>query len=310
MRIARVWLRIAGWCSWHGGRSGRSNGETSVAAWCRSWEHVGHAILAGELLDWADGARGVGREWAGLQHAAGVEVVFRGGRAVGHVSAAGSPDILEVAWRDILTIFSGNARPEASTAGLVDGTEAVSVDASALLDGSVDAETHERLRGVLRGQRAWLREQQLVRIAVRRVIMAEGRSRAVAHGGGLAGVVGAAEVTSFAQAVLRRIRRLVGGAGGASRSGRQRTLAAVATVRKLVVVKPASQLSLIQVSGDVLVRHLLPTGLEEVVFLNTGLVIVLLTRLPGHARKPWFSGLVHTSSSDQDRLPPVEVILR
>ena len=53
------------------------------------------------------------------------------------------------------------------------------------------------------------------------------------------------------------------GAGGDGAT----TLAAVAPMRQLVVVKTASQLSLFQVSGNVFVWHLLEAGLEEINFL-------------------------------------------
>jgi hypothetical protein len=53
----------------------------------------------------------------------------------------------------------------------------------------------------------------------------------------------------------------------AGRGDRVGTLAAVASVRQLVVVKAASQLSLFQMSGNVLIGHLLETSLEKVNFL-------------------------------------------
>jgi hypothetical protein len=46
------------------------------------------------------------------------------------------------------------------------------------------------------------------------------------------------------------------------------TLAAVAPMRKLVVVKTASQLGLFQVSGNMFIRHFLEAGLEKVNFLQ------------------------------------------
>jgi hypothetical protein len=55
---------------------------------------------------------------------------------------------------------------------------------------------------------------------------------------------------------------------GTGRSDRVGTLAAVAPMRQLVVVKTASQLSLFQVSGNVFVRHLLEASLEKVNFLK------------------------------------------
>jgi hypothetical protein len=54
------------------------------------------------------------------------------------------------------------------------------------------------------------------------------------------------------------------GAGGDGAT----TLAAVAPMRKLVVVQTASQLSLFQVSGNMFIRHFLEAGLEKVNFLQ------------------------------------------
>jgi hypothetical protein len=60
--------------------------------------------------------------------------------------------------------------------------------------------------------------------------------------------------------------------GASTRRGdRVGPLAAVTSVRQLVVVKTACQLSLFQVSSDVLVRHLLETSLEKIHLLGTGL---------------------------------------
>lgn len=58
---------------------------------------------------------------------------------------------------------------------------------------------------------------------------------------------------------------------GSSAGGhRSTTLAAVATMRQLVVVKTAGQLSLFQVSGNVFVGHLLEASLEKINFLQFG----------------------------------------
>lgn len=46
------------------------------------------------------------------------------------------------------------------------------------------------------------------------------------------------------------------------------SLAAVASMRELMVMKTASQLSLFQVSGNVLVGHLLETSLKKIDFLQ------------------------------------------
>jgi len=60
--------------------------------------------------------------------------------------------------------------------------------------------------------------------------------------------------------------------GASTRRGdRVGPLAAVTPVRQLVVVKTACQLSLFQVSSDMLIRHLLETSLEKIHLLRTGL---------------------------------------
>jgi hypothetical protein len=54
-------------------------------------------------------------------------------------------------------------------------------------------------------------------------------------------------------------------------------------VRELVIVQAAGQLGLLEVGSDVLVWHLLHAGLEEVVLLRSGLVLVCLQwRCGGH----------------------------
>lgn len=56
-------------------------------------------------------------------------------------------------------------------------------------------------------------------------------------------------------------------AGRAARGHGCCSLAAVAAVAELVVVETACELRLLQVSSNVLVRHLLETSLEEIDFL-------------------------------------------
>jgi hypothetical protein len=66
-----------------------------------------------------------------------------------------------------------------------------------------------------------------------------------------------------------------------------------------MVVQATSQLRLLKMGGDVLVRHLLETGLEKVDFLQDALV-------GKHNR--WVER--QTSSSLQARPPPVEAAFR
>jgi len=63
-----------------------------------------------------------------------------------------------------------------------------------------------------------------------------------------------------------------------------------------MVMKAAGQLSLFQVSGNMLVGHLLETGLEEVNFLKYVISICEILRLDE----------LHTSSSLHARPPPVD----
>ena len=60
------------------------------------------------------------------------------------------------------------------------------------------------------------------------------------------------------------------------RRARQVALAAVASVRDLVIVQAAGELSLVEVGSDVLVGHLLHPGLEEVLLLWCVVSMVLL----------------------------------
>jgi hypothetical protein len=62
---------------------------------------------------------------------------------------------------------------------------------------------------------------------------------------------------------------------GRARGG---ALATVAAVGELVVVETASQLGLLEVSSNVLVRHLLHASLEQVHFLKMMLVRCIETR--------------------------------
>lgn len=74
------------------------------------------------------------------------------------------------------------------------------------------------------------------------------------------------------------------------------TLAAVAPMRQLVVVKTTSQLSLFQVSSNVFVGHLLEASLEKINFLHCG-----VSKESKHEGEH-----VRTSSSLQALPPPVD----
>lgn len=87
-------------------------------------------------------------------------------------------------------------------------------------------------------------------------VAAEGAGRGHAAAGGL--VDGARDGRGHDGGVASR--RRARGHGG-------RPLAAVAAVAELVVVQAAGELGLLEVGGDVLVRHLLQAGLEQVDFL-------------------------------------------
>lgn len=71
----------------------------------------------------------------------------------------------------------------------------------------------------------------------------------------------------------------------------------MASVRQLVEVEAAGKLRLLEVSSNVLVGHLLHAGLEEVVFLEVMLDIVFER-----------GSIQRTSSSDQERLPPADIL--
>lgn len=89
---------------------------------------------------------------------------------------------------------------------------------------------------------------------------------------------------------------------GVSARGRNRvgSLAAVATMRELVVVKATCQFGLFQMVGNVLIRHFLEPSLEEIDFL----VRLLVKTLSYHSSRS------HTSSSFQALPPPVDAGLR
>jgi hypothetical protein len=54
---------------------------------------------------------------------------------------------------------------------------------------------------------------------------------------------------------------------GARRTGGIGPLAAVTTMRELMIVEPTSQLGLFQVRSDVLIGHFLETSLKKIDFL-------------------------------------------
>lgn len=95
-----------------------------------------------------------------------------------------------------------------------------------------------------------------------------------------------------------------------------RALTPVAAMAELVVVQAASELSLLEVGGDVLVGHLLKSGLEQIDFLYRGGNISTCACLPSHMAlevPPPFSHksrTTHTSSSLQALPPPVDEFLR
>ena len=68
------------------------------------------------------------------------------------------------------------------------------------------------------------------------------------------------------------------------------------TMRQLVVVKAASELSLLQVSSNVLVGHLLHASLEQIVLLINVRWINFSSRV------------TLTSSSDQERFPAADIL--
>ena len=94
----------------------------------------------------------------------------------------------------------------------------------------------------------------------------------------------------------RRVR------GGASARGRDRvgSLATVATMRELVVMKATCQFGLFQMVGNVLIGHFLEPSLKEIDFLREAISKTVSC----------YSWSSHTSSSFQALPPPVEAGLR
>ena len=112
----------------------------------------------------------------------------------------------------------------------------------------------------------------------------------------------------------RRVAGRGGRDGGARRDGRRTRLAAgrgvasVRPVRELVVVQAARELRLLEVGGDVLVGHLLETGLEKVDLLDVASWLAHVRR--GNLGRDAFPQPRHTSSSLQARPPPVDGCFR
>jgi hypothetical protein len=222
------------------------------------------AVVPGNLI--GDGRRVVeacgldGGQHGVLQH--GAVGGSLGGRGADGV-CAGAPNLLKLCGGDVGAIVGCNRRPELLAAGLVDGTETLRVDGlGAVVHIGVDAQAVVRLRRALGGQGAGLGKQDLVLAAAGR-----GRSRDRAH------MVVTAEV--HGGAVARRLRvavvvngRLANGAERGYRRHRRGAAAAVAAVGQLVEVQTAGKLSLLEVQGNVLVRHLLHAGLKQVVLLG------------------------------------------
>ena len=71
------------------------------------------------------------------------------------------------------------------------------------------------------------------------------------------------------------------------------------TVRELVVVQAACELSLLEMGCNVFVGHLLHAGLKKVVLLD--IVSIRWMVMSATCRR--------TSSSDQDLLPPADIFL-
>jgi hypothetical protein len=225
----------------------------------------GAAVLGWLALGWRDVGLVRGRLENGVVHDATIRRGIRRRRT--NSIGAVAPDLLELGRRDVGTVVGSNSSPELLAASLVDGAKAVSINNLWLVSNlGVNTETIERLRRAARGKSARLGEEDLVLRTAGRVgyrASTDMRAARVAHGG----------------AVTRRLRvdillgdHAIGGrsAGGAARSGggyRAVALAAVAAVGELVVVQAAGKLSLLEVCSNMLVRHLLHAGLEEVVFL-------------------------------------------
>lgn len=253
------------------------------------------------MLGWLALGRGsIGLERSRLEDGVVHDGTVRRGigcRRANGVGAA-APDLLELGRGDIRTVVSSNSGPELLAASLVDGAKAIGIDNLWLVSNlGVNAETIVWLRRTTGGKSARLGEENLVLRAAGRVgyrASTDMRAARVAH----------------RRAVTRRLRvgilfgdhaigsRSSGRAARGGRGDRVVALAAVATVRELVVVEAAGELSLLEVCCNVLVRHLLHTGLEEVVFLsdvrNGGNLIGMNKKL--------------TSSSDQDLFPPADIL--
>jgi hypothetical protein len=190
-----------------------------------------------------------------------------GGRGTDSAGAV-APNLLKLARGNVGAVVGSNGGPELVAARLVDGAEAVRVDNLGLVrDFGVDAKSVKRLRGSLGSKSARLGQEDLVLGARGRG--ADGRgpdvgTTVVAHGRAVTGRL-RVRIVVHGHAVCLG---LAGGATGSGRGHGRGSLAAVATVRELVKVQPTGKLCLLEVCSDMLVRHLLHAGLEEVVLLE------------------------------------------
>lgn len=183
-----------------------------------------------------------------------------------------SPNLLELGGCHVGAILSSDRGPKGSTTSFVDGSKTVRIDRvhsrvkNALV--GVDTETRRFGRGT-RGQLTGLGEQDLVLGPVWR-----GVDGAILRGS-LTSVVDRRALARDAHgilvvldiAVLRHGGVTVGARRGVRGDGGS-PLAAVASVRELVIVETASKLRLLEVGSDMLVGHLLHSSLEEVVLLQ------------------------------------------
>jgi hypothetical protein len=213
--------------------------------------------------------RDVGWEGRRLEHGVVHDATIGRGIRSRRADSVGTiaPDLLELGGGDIGTIVGSNGSPELLTASFVNGAEAVSVDNLGLMSHfGVDAKTIEGLRRSTRSKSAGLGEENLVLGAAWRGSHGVGVSMgttSVAHRRAMARRLGVGILVDGHGVDWSSARRAARGVGG----DRAVALAAMATVRELVVVQAACKLGLLEVSCNMLVGHLLHASLKKVGFL-------------------------------------------
>lgn len=248
-------------CASSGPSNGRNRHGKHIWQTLRS-RNSANIVQGAEVLSVVADGRHVG-EGRRLEHGVVHNAAVRGGIRCWRSDAIGTcaPNLLKLSRRNVGSVIGSNSGPELLATRLVDCAKTVGVDSLGLGDHlGVDSESVVRLRRFPGSHGTGLREQDFVLAAVGRGADGHGPhmgAASIAHRRSMAG--------GLRVGVVLHGHAVVGLTSGAARSHRRDgrgALAAVAAVRELVEMQAAGQLSLLQVGSNVLVGHLLHTGLE------------------------------------------------